>query len=355
MDFTDRASVVRKGEELDASRIEAFLKDSIPGLKGEIQIGQFPSGYSNLTYLVTIGDRELVLRRPPIGTKAKTAHDMSREYRMLKALKPVFRYCPEPLVYSEDAAVMGCPFYVMERIRGIVLRKELPRGLSYTPEQARRLCEHLLDVQLELHTVDYQEIGLADFGKPEGYVERQVVGWTKRYRAARTDDAPDCEEVMAWLEEKMPPDSDRPAIIHNDYRFDNVVLDEQDRMRIIGVLDWEMATVGDPLMDLGNSMSYWIERGDPPEMEIVRLMPTNMEGAPTRKEMVKRYEAQSGRSIENFDFYYCFGLFRLAVIAQQIYYRYHHGQTADERFKMLILAVKTLVNAAEAVIGGSDR
>ncbi|MEJ2718803.1 MAG: phosphotransferase family protein [Deltaproteobacteria bacterium] len=355
MDFTDRASAVRKGEELDASRVEAFLKDSIPELKGEIRIGQFPSGYSNLTYLVTIGDRELVLRRPPIGTKARTAHDMSREYRILNALKPVFPYCPEPLVYTEDAAVMGCPFYVMERIHGIVLRKELPLGLSYTPEQARRLFEHLLDVQLELHAVDYQKIGLADFGKPEGYVERQVVGWTKRYRAARTDDAPDCEEVMAWLEEKMPPDSDRPAIIHNDYRFDNVVLDEQDRMRIIGVLDWEMATVGDPLMDLGNSMSYWIEPGDPPEMEIVRMMPTNIEGAPTRKEMVERYEAQSGRSIEHFDFYYCFGLFRLAVIAQQIYYRYYHGQTADERFKMLIFAVKTLVNAAEKVIGGSDR
>jgi aminoglycoside phosphotransferase (APT) family kinase protein len=174
MDVTDSASVVRKGEELDAGRVEAFLKDSIPGLEGEIRILQFPSGYSNLTYLVTVGDREMVLRRPPIGTKAKTAHDMDREYRILTALKPVFPYCPQPLVYSEDTSVMGCPFYVMERIRGIVLRKELPQGLSFTPDQARRLFERLLDVQLQLHAIDYQKIGLADFGKPQGYVARQV-------------------------------------------------------------------------------------------------------------------------------------------------------------------------------------
>ncbi len=353
MDIVDKAADVRDGEELDTAKVEAFLKESIPDLTGQLTIRQFPSGFSNLTYLLTIGGRELVLRRPPFGTKAKTAHDMSREFRILKALRPVFPYCPEPLVYTEGTSIIGCPFYVMERLRGLILRKDLPKGLSYTPEQAKMLCERLLDVLLKLHSIDYKEIGLENFGKPEGYVKRQVVGWSERYRAARTDDAPDCEEVMAWILEKMPPDTGRPAVIHNDYRFDNLVLDEQDHMKIIGVLDWEMATIGNPLMDLGNSLAYWIQRDDPEDMHLMRMMPTTMEGALTREEMVEYYGKKSGLSIENFDFYYCFGLFRLAVIAQQIYYRYYHGQTKDERFKILIFGVQMLDKAARKVVGQS--
>lgn len=354
MDLTDKAKAIRKGEELNTDRVEAFLHDRVPGLTGKLTIQQFPRGFSNLTYLLIIGDRELVLRRPPFGTKAKTAHDMGREYRMLKALRPVFPYCPEPIVYTEDTSVIGCPFYVMERLRGIILRKDLPPGLSFTPEQARRLSEKLLDVQVELHSIDYKKIGLEKFGKPDGYVKRQVVGWSERYKAARTDDAPECEEVMAWLVKKMPADSERPGVIHNDYRFDNVVLDESEPMRIIGVLDWELATVGDPLMDLGNSLAYWIQREDPPEMQVMRMMPTTMEGAPTRDEILKLYAEKSGRVIENFDFYYCFGLFRLAVIAQQIYYRYYHGQTKDDRFKMLVLGVQVLERTARKVIERSE-
>jgi aminoglycoside phosphotransferase (APT) family kinase protein len=350
MDFRDKAAPIREGEGFDTAKVEAFLKDSIEGLTGDLAIQQFPSGYSNLTYLLTIGDRELVLRRPPFGRKAKTAHDMGREYRILQVLQPVFAYCPEPLVYTEDSSIIGSPFYVMERLRGIILRRDLPQGLSFTPEQARQLCERLLDVHVALHSVDFKEIGLENFGKPEGYVKRQVVGWSDRYRAARTDDAPDCEEVMAWILEKMPPDTDKPAIIHNDYKFDNLVLNEKDPMNIIGVLDWEMATIGDPLMDLGNSLAYWVERDDPPEVETIRRMPTNMEGALTREEIVKRYAEKSGLSIENFDFYYCFGIFRLAVIVQQIYYRYFHGQTKDDRFKTLIFVVKVLNNVARQVM-----
>jgi aminoglycoside phosphotransferase (APT) family kinase protein len=353
MSLIDKAKTVRKGEELDVSRIEEFLKDTIPGLSGTLTIRQFPSGYSNLTYLLTIGDREWVLRRPPFGKKARTAHDMGREFRMLKALKPVFQYCPEPIAYTEDTSIIGSPFYVMERLRGIILRKDLPPDLSFTPEEARQLCEKLLDVQIQLHAIDYKKIGLENYGKPKGYVERQVVGWSDRYRAARTDDAPDCKKVMAWIQENMPPDCDRPGIIHNDYRFDNVVLDEKDPMKIIGILDWEMATIGDPLMDLGNSLAYWVQSDDPAEMHLMRVVPTNMEGALTRKEIIRQYSEKSGRFIENFDFYYCFGLFRLAVIAQQIYYRYYHGQTKDERFGMLIHGVRILDKTAQAVIKGS--
>jgi aminoglycoside phosphotransferase (APT) family kinase protein len=353
MDYIDKPKAIRKGEELDLKRVEEFLKDSIPGLTGELTVQQFPSGYSNLTYLIAVGDTELVLRRPPFGTKAKSAHDMGREYRMLKALKPVYPYCPNPMLYSEDDAVMGCPFYVMERLKGIILRKDLPAGMSLAPQDARTLCENLIKVQLELHSLDYQALGLADYGKPEGYVRRQVEGWSMRYRNARTPDAPDCETVMAWLAEKMPPESSKPGIIHNDYKFDNVVLDAANPLKIVGVLDWEMATIGDPLMDLGSSLAYWVEAGDPPNAHLFRMQPTNIPGALSREEVVALYAERSSLPIPNFDFYYGFGLFRLAVIAQQIYYRFYHGQTKDERFKLFIAGVQILEEVARGVIDKS--
>ncbi|MGB9735384.1 MAG: phosphotransferase family protein [bacterium] len=353
MNFIDKPRKIREGEELNISTVERFLKDSIPGLEGNLVVEQFPSGYSNLTYLIKVGDRELVLRRPPFGTKAKTAHDMKREYRILNALHPVFRYCPKPLVYSEDPSIIGCPFYVMERIKGIILRRDLPEGLVLKPDQVRQLCENMLDVHLELHSIDYKKIGLADFGKPEGYVRRQVDGWTERYRNARTDDAPDFEEVIKWLHDNMPEETKKPCIIHNDYKFDNIVLAPDNPLKIIGVLDWEMATIGDPLMDLGSSLAYWIQADDPPEFQAIRMMPTNIPGAMTRQELVNRYAEKSGMKIDNFDFYYCFGLFRLAGIAQQIYYRYYHKQTKDERFALLIFAVKALEEAALRVINNA--
>jgi aminoglycoside phosphotransferase (APT) family kinase protein len=353
VDLTDKAIGVRQGEELDTKKVGEFLRDTIPGLTGEMSVEQFPSGYSNLTYLIKVGNTDLVLRRPPFGRKAKTAHDMGREYRILSALNPVFPYCPKPLVYTEEETVMGCPFYVMERINGIILRKNLPKGLVFSPEQMQALCENLLDVHYNLHSIDYKAIGLEGFGKPEGYVKRQVDGWSERYRAARTPDAPDFENVMQWLTEKMPPDSKRPGIIHNDYKFDNVVLNPENPLEIIGVLDWEMATIGDTLMDLGSSLGYWVQNDDPEDFQAARMLPTTLPGALTRDEMVERYERLAGIKIENFDFYLCFGLFRLAVIAQQIYYRFYHGQTKDERFKLLIFAIHILEKASLRTIDKS--
>lgn len=353
MDFTDKATSIRNGESLDRKKVESFLKDAIPGLNGELDIRQFPGGYSNLTYLLTIGNREMVLRRPPFGTKAKSAHDMSREFRVLTALYPVFPYCPKPLAYSEDPAVIGCPFYVMERLNGIILRKNLPDGLTLTPPQAGKLCNRFLEVLVELHRIDYKAAGLESFGKPDGYIHRQVTGWSDRYRAARTEDAPDFRAVMAWIKEKMPADAERPSLIHNDYRLDNIVLDRFNPEKIIGVLDWEMAAVGDPLMDLGNTLAYWVEPDDPDERKEIRMTLTHLPGFPTRAELVRRYREKSGRSFETFDFYYCFGMFRLAVIAQQIYYRYFHGQTQDKRFGMLIFVVHILERAAVKVMEGS--
>ena len=353
MDLTDKAAAIRNGEALDRKKVEVFLKEALPGLSGELTIRQFPGGFSNLTYLLSIDDRELVLRRPPFGTKAKSAHDMSREFRILTALHPVFPYCPKPLAYMEDPDVIGCPFYVMERLSGIILRKNLPEGMTLAPARADTLCDRFLDVLAELHRIDYTAVGLENFGKPDGYVMRQVTGWSERYRAARTPDAPDFETVMAWVKEKMPPDAEKPSIIHNDYRLDNIVLDHADHGRIIGVLDWEMATVGDPLMDIGNTLAYWVQSDDPEERREMRNMPTHLPGFPTRAELIRRYAAKSGRAIENFDFYYCFGLFRLAVIIQQIYYRYFHGQTRDKRFAALIFGVHILESAARRVMEGS--
>lgn len=353
-DLTDRATTIRSGEELDAQKVLEFLKDSIPGLEGEIEIKQFPSGFSNFTYSVKVGDREMVLRRPPFGKKAKTAHDMGREYRILSALKPVFPYCPQPLVYSEDEAIMGSPFYVMERIHGIILHRDLPAGLELNAKDARKLSENLITVQYKLHSVDYVKAGLADFGKPEGYVRRQVEGWSGRYRDARTPDAPDFEAIMQWLHDKMPGESGIAGIIHNDFKFDNAILDPSNPTEIIGILDWEMATLGDPLMDLGSSLGYWVEKDDPESMQSIRQMPTNLEGMLTRKEQFAFYGELTGLKSDKFDFYYCFGMFRLAVIAQQIYYRFYNGQTKDQRFGLLMVPIKALKENALRVIESSD-
>ncbi len=354
MNDIDQPAAPRDGEAIDATAIEPFLKDAIPGLQGQMVIRQFPSGHSNLTYLITFGDRELVLRRPPFGTKAKTAHDMGREYRILSALHDVYPYCPKPLAYTEDTAIIGCPFYVMQRIRGIIVRREFPPSLANSPPAIAALCRKLVEVHRQLHSIDYREVGLENFGKPAGYVQRQVAGWSRRYRAARTPDAPDCEQIMIWLEEKMPPDFPVAAIIHNDFKLDNVVLDKDDPGRIIGVLDWEMATVGDPLMDLGGSLAYWVQKDDIPEMQAIRFIPSDHPGALTRDELVSHYAELACWSIDNYDFYYCFGLFRLAAIAQQIYYRFYHGQTKDNRFAAMIVGVKALEKAARMQIERSD-
>ncbi|MDD5775927.1 MAG: phosphotransferase family protein, partial [Candidatus Omnitrophica bacterium] len=257
------------------------------------------------------------------------------------------------LAYTEDESILGCPFYVMERIEGIILRRELPQGLSFTPQEARALCERFIEVYAALHHVDYRKAGLEGYGKPEGYVRRQVEGWSDRYRSARTEDAPDFEPVIAWLHAKMPAESAIVSVIHNDYRFDNVVLDPRNPLEIIGVLDWEMATIGDPLMDLGGALAYWVDRHDPPNMQAIRIAPTHLEGMMTRRELINAYAGRMDMTIENIDFYYCFGLFRLAVIAQQIYYRFYYGQTKDERFKLMIFAVHVLQEAAKKVIEAS--
>ena len=326
----DEPVPVRPGEELDGDAVDAILKQEVPGLAGRPEIRQFPRGASNLTYLVRYPERELVLRRPPPGYKAKSAHDMLREFTILAALRPVYPSVPRVLAYVAGAAALGGEFYVMERIRGLIVRRDLPDGLVLTPPETRRWCLNVIDKLVELHQLDYQAAGLEAIGKGAGYVRRQVEGWTDRYRRSRTPDVGDFEDVMAWLRERMPADR-ATCLIHNDFRFDNVVLDAQDPFRVIGVLDWEMATLGDPFMDLGSALAYWVQADDDPFFLEARLQPTHLPGMPTRHEVVAYYAGRTGRAVDDFGFYEVFGLFRLAVIAQQISFRSVQGRVADAR------------------------
>jgi aminoglycoside phosphotransferase (APT) family kinase protein len=345
----DSAAPVRSGEELDIVKLEAYLRQHLPQFAGPLAVEQFPHGHSNLTYLLRVGTTELVLRRPPFGNQVATAHDMSREYRVLSKLSPVFPESPQPYLFCEDSSVLGAPFYVMQRRQGVILRKALPPGLSFDQETARRLGRSLVETVARLHAIDYQAAGLGDLGKPAGYVARQVTGWINRYANAKTDDVEAMDQVAHWLTEHMPSESGT-AVIHNDFKYDNVVLDPADVTRIVAVLDWEMATLGDPLMDLGTTLGYWVEAGDAEPLKCAAVGPTMLPGSLTRRELVERYEEASGRAVPNPLFYYCFGLFKVAVIIQQIYARLVRGHTHDPRFARLNDVVAVMSQQAERAL-----
>jgi aminoglycoside phosphotransferase (APT) family kinase protein len=343
----DEPGPVRDGEGLDADRLAAYLAEHLPGFAGPVEVSQFRHGHSNLTYLVRGGGRELVLRRPPFGNRVKSAHDMGREYHVLDRLGRVYPPAPRPLTYCEDESVLGAPFYVMERRRGVILRG----GDAPAPEPPtlRAVSESLIESLAALHRIDPADAGLGEFGRPEGYVGRQVTGWARRYQDAKTDDLPDVERVAAWLDANRPGESGA-AVVHNDFKFDNVLLDPADLTRVVAVLDWEMATVGDPLMDLGTTLGYWVEPGDPEPLHAMVVGPTTRPGCLTRAEVVARYEQATGRTVANALFYYVFGLFKIAVIVQQIYARYARGATADPRFARLGVVVAALGRGAALAV-----
>jgi aminoglycoside phosphotransferase (APT) family kinase protein len=328
----DQARPVRAEDAFDLARVDVFLKKHIDGLQGQPAIEQFPGGASNLTYLISYGERELVLRRPPAGARTKAAHDMLREAQVMAALKPHYPYVPAILATCDDPSVIGQDFYVMERLRGIVLRRELPAGLGLDAADVRQLCVSFFDRLIELHRVDATLPDLRPIGKGEGYIARQIAGWTDRWRKALTEGTDPCEDVLAWLAAKQPARDNGSCVIHNDYRLDNVVLDADRPLRIVGVLDWELATVGDPLMDLGGSLAYWVQADDDAGFQSFRRQPTHVPGMLTRAEVIDYYGEQTGRGVDNFDFYEAFGLFRLMVIIQQIYRRYALGQTTNPQF-----------------------
>lgn len=341
----DAAAPIRTGEEIDVGSLTRYLRQAIPELTHDPVVQQFRQGHSNLTYLVTLGEREYVLRRPPFGNQVKSAHDMGREYRVLSALAPVFPPAPRPLVFCDDTTVIGAPFYLMERRHGVVIRKSLPATFSLTPAVADALCRGMVTTLAALHRLDHRAIGLDGFGKPAGYIGRQVKGWTDRYRAAETDPVPDIEAVAGWLARHQPPECGA-AVIHNDYKFDNVMLDPAEPGRVVAVLDWEMATVGDPLMDLGTTLSYWLEPGDPHIIPGFEMGPTMAPGMWTRRRMVDEYARLSPLTFGDLNFYFVFGIFKLAVVLQQIYARYARGATKDERFATMNHMVAILARGA---------
>jgi aminoglycoside phosphotransferase (APT) family kinase protein len=332
---------VREEDRFDVERMHQWLRpfinvDALP------EVLQFRSGASNLTYLLQYPDRELVLRKPPVGTKAASAHDMKREFLIQSRLQPVYPLVPSMVALCDDQSVMGSDFYVMERVVGDIFRRDVPEGVK--PSDVSVMADSLISGLVQLHAVDANI--LAELNKGPGYVQRQVEGWSKRYRNALTDDVPNGEKVMAWLDANRPDDV-ASCVIHGDWRIDNVVFDLE-QARIVGVLDWELATVGDPLMDLGSSLAYWIDRDDDPAFAALRRQPSHLPGMPTREEFVQRYLQLSGRRCDDFTFYEVFGLFRLAVIIQQIWARYRAGQTTNPAFAGFGEACNTLINRAES-------
>jgi aminoglycoside phosphotransferase (APT) family kinase protein len=344
-DLLDHPAAIRQGEELDLATLEPYLRRHFPNEAGALQVRQFPSGHSNLTYSLQLGARELVLRRPPFGSKVKSAHDMGREFRVLSKLHSVYAPAPEVLLYCDDDSILGAPFYVMKPIRGIILRRNLPHGLDFTAEKARRLSESFVDNFIHLHRVDYAAAGLSDLGRPEGYLERQVRGWIERYHGSKTHDYPEVEKLSAWMQQRIPSTS-LVSLIHNDYKYDNVVLDPSDVARVIGVLDWEMCTIGDSVSDLGTALAYWVDATDPEELQQNRWGPTTHPGSFTREEFVQHYARKTGCDASQIPFYLTFARFKLAVIVQQIYFRYRQGLTKDERFASMPERIQILLRAA---------
>jgi aminoglycoside phosphotransferase (APT) family kinase protein len=338
----DSSKPVREGEELELARLEPYLRGHFPDLRGALAVKQFPSGHSNLTYSVSLGETEMVLRRPPFGSKVKSAHDMGREYNVLAKLHAAYP-TPRPLLFCTDESVLGSPFYVMERVRGVILRRNLPAELALPPETARRLSESFIDNLAALHGLDYAALGLGELGKPQGYLERQVRGWMERYQGSKTHDLPEVEPLSTWLRQHMPSQS-AATLVHNDYKYDNMVLDPADITQVKAVLDWEMCTLGDPLTDLGTALAYWIDPDDPPQMQMVRWSPTIVPGMLRRAELAQRYAEKTGSDLSDIVFYYAFAMFKVAVIIQQIYYRYFHGLTKDERFASLGEVARTLMS-----------
>jgi aminoglycoside phosphotransferase (APT) family kinase protein len=332
---------VRDEDRFDVEAMHAWLKPFI-GVDSLPEVSQFRSGASNLTYLLQYPGRDLVLRKPPAGMKAASAHDMKREFLIQSRLKPVYPLVPSMVAMCDDQSVMGSDFYVMDRVVGDIFRRDVPEGV--TPADVSVMADSLINGLVQLHAVDASI--LAELNKGPGYVQRQVEGWSKRYRNALTDDVPNGEKVMAWLEANRPDDV-ASCVIHGDWRIDNVVFDLK-QARIVGVLDWELATVGDPLMDLGSALAYWVDRDDEPGFASLRRQPSHLPGMPTRDEFVAKYLQLSGRRCDDFTFYEVFGLFRLAVIIQQIWARYRAGQTTNPAFAGFGDACNTLINRAES-------
>ena len=344
-------AAVRAGEQLNAGALEDFLRGKLPGVEDGLAIEQFPGGHSNLTYCLKAGSREYVLRRGPLGPVAPKAHDMAREFRVLQAVHPLFPPAPEVYMLCEDPSVIGAVFFLMERRHGVVLRDEIPAEIARQPDYAARLSDAFLDCLVALHAIDIDAHGLRALGKPDGFLERQVHGWADRWQRAKTEELPEMDRVIAWLGSHMPAPA-APTLVHNDYKLDNVMYRAADAGCVEAVLDWEMTTVGDPLADLGLTLCYWTTAADP---EVASAGVPAISAGPgwrTRDQLVQRYARATGRSVDRLAWYETLGVFKLAVILQQIFFRFHRGQTNDERFRHFDRRVRKLVEIAGSLAAG---
>ena len=345
---------IRAGEDLDWPKVIAWLRERLPAchvpgldVSRDPQIAQFPGGHSNLTYRVRFGGVDLVVRRPPIGPVAPTAHDMAREFRWLSAVHPLFPLAPRAYLLCEDLGVIGVPFYVMERRNGIVVRTDEPPALQ-NPAARRCLSESLVDTLASLHAIDVERAGLSGLGKPAGFVERQVRGWSDRWQRSQTTTLPEMDDLAAWLRNRLPPPPSPPAIVHGDFKLDNLMLDEHDVTRLIGVFDWEMCALGDPLVDLGIVLAYWSPTAPPSQRDALTTV-IDRPGYYTKDEIVERYASKSRRDLSGIRFYEVFAVFKIAVVIQQIYYRFANGQTSDQRFANFDQRVAFLAHHAAAL------
>ncbi len=342
-------AIPKDDELINITALNQYLQQQALQL-GEIkEITRFTAGYSNLTYNLKTDTKEFVLRRPPVGANIKSAHDMGREFRVLSLLKPHYQKVPTPIIYCESTEIIGAPFYVMEKLSGTILRAHNAPKMNIPAATMRKISASLVDNLVALHALDIKTTGLDQLGKPEGYVQRQVDGWIKRYYAAETDKIETLDSIAKWMEQNLPRNQ-LPAFLHNDYKYDNVILDENDLSQIVGVLDWEMSTVGDPLMDLGATLAYWFEDGEGDVFKMYNL--TWLPGNFTRKEFIDRYAEKSGRDLSDILFYYVFGMFKNAVIAQQIYHRWKQGHSSDARFGALLPMIKLLGEKAVKHLDG---
>lgn len=341
---------VRPDERFDEGRLAEYLRGKLDGAELPMRVRQFGGGQANLTYLLQFNGAEYVLRRPPLGPVAPSSHDMAREHKVLSVLHQAYPLAPRAFLLCGDPAVIGAPFFVMERRRGIVVRKKMPPQFEPFPDAPRKLSMALADCLADLHAVDYAKLGLADLGKPEGFIERQVEGWRRRWLQAETEDLPEMDQVYDWLSRHIPPLPGR-SLVHNDFKLDNVMFSAADPARPTAVFDWDMCTLGDPLSDLGAVLAYWSEPADPPHFKAMAMMPNR--GFPTRREVAERYAEKSGRSLAELRFYHALGLFRLTVIVAQIHVRFRRGQTQDARFAALGPMLPLVARAAWDVASGN--
>jgi aminoglycoside phosphotransferase (APT) family kinase protein len=340
-----KISDVRSEDAFNIPAVHTWLMECVPDIgDAPPTVQQFRGGASNLTYLLRYPDRDLVLRRPPHGAKAASAHDMGREVQVQRALQETYRLVPEVIGYCQDLSIMGTDFYVMTHLDGTILQGDIDPELA--PNTVRTLAHTMTEALAQLHAIDPAAVGLADLGRGPGYVSRQISGWSDRYRKARTPDVPTGEGVMQWLAAYQPSDSGQ-CLIHGDWRLDNMVLDINGP-RIIGVLDWEMSTIGDPLMDLGASLAYWVQADDDDGFRALRRQPSDLPGMPTREEIVRDYAARTGLDTSDWTFYEVYGLFRLAVIIQQIWYRFQRGETTNPAFAGFGFAATVLMERAQS-------